>query len=95
MPVNMLRKLNHNQEIWFKYSCFPFGFDLYRAKFESSLPGFPIKMVFGKQFVDLRFFKWQFLINKLTKPQLSRLQKSRQQENNNNNNDFQNPTFGF
>ena len=70
MSAQMLSKFKYNHVVWFKYSFSSFGFDIYQAKFESSLPRRPIKIAFGKWFFDLRVFKWQLLINKMSEKQL-------------------------
>ncbi len=65
-----------NHEVWAKYSFIELGFDMYRAEFETSIPKRPLKISFGKWFVDVRILKWQFLINKMTKEQVERMKLS-------------------
>ena len=49
---------------------------MYRAKFETSIPNKPIKFAFGKWFLDIRFLKWQILVNKMTKQQVETMKLS-------------------
>jgi hypothetical protein len=91
MPI----EFKYNHEVWFKYSLSSLGFDIYRAKFEASLPRHPIKFAVGKWFIDARFFRWQILINKLTNAQLNRMQLAIQQDKNETDGRFDNPSFGF
>ena len=87
------KNFRYNHETWAKYSFIELGFDMYRAKFESSIPNKPIRLGFGRWFVDIRFFKWQILVNKMTKEQVERMklsfeweqyQKDRSFDNHNN-----------
>lgn len=95
MSTNMLRKFKYNHEVSFKYSFSSLGFDMYQAKFESSIPHRLIHLSVGKWFINMRFFKWQYIINKMTKEQLEitlLIEKDKLAEKNTS---FHNPTFGF
>jgi hypothetical protein len=95
MSANMLSKFKYNHTVWFKYSFSSWGFDMYQAQYESSIPKKPIKLSCGKWFLDVRFFKWQVLVNKMTKAQLAQMMQSRQEKQDDQNNSFHKPTFGF
>ena len=95
MSTYMLSQLKYNHEISFKYSYCCLGFDVYQATFQASIPHRPIKIVFGKWYVDCRLFKWQIVINKMTRAQLSGLQSHQNSQKNQADNSFHLPTFGF
>jgi hypothetical protein len=96
MSTDMLSKFKYNHTVWFKYSFSSLGFDMYQALYESSIPNKPIKFSCGKWFLQLRLFKWQILVNKMTKPQLAHMLRSQQDKpDDSQTNSFHNPTFGF
>lgn len=66
----------YNHEVWAKYSFIELGFDMYRAKYQGSVPKRPIRLSVGKWFFDLRVLKWQIIINKMTKDQVERMKLS-------------------
>jgi hypothetical protein len=78
MCVQIPRNFQYNHTIWFKYSFSSLGIDMFQAKFESSFPSRPIQISYGKWFIDVRFFRWQVLINKMTRDQLTRILISKQ-----------------
>lgn len=69
-------KFNYNHEVWAKYSFIEAGFDMYRACYEASIPNKPIKIKIGRWFIDLRVYRWQILLNKMTKEQIARMKLS-------------------
>ncbi len=95
MCVHMPIEFKYNHEVWFKYSLSSLGFDIYRAKFEASLPRHPIKFAAGKWFINARVFRWQVLINKLTNAQLAKIQLATQQDKHKNDDRFYNASLGF
>ena len=94
MPASILGKYRYNHTISSRYAFSSLGFDMYQATFEASLPRRPIKIHVGKWFVDMRFFKWQLLINKMTKDQLADMLMNVKQAEKNTPSSFGNPTFG-
>lgn len=88
--ANYIDKFRYNLEKSASYSMH-YGFDIYRAEFEASIPRKPLRLRVGFWFLDIRFFKWQILINKMTRSQIERYLQSRHDDHN----DFSNPTLSF
>jgi|GEM_PF-6552928 hypothetical protein len=90
------KNFGYNHEVWAKYSFIELGIDMYRAKYQASIPKRPIKIAIGKWFVDCRVFKWQVIINKMTKEQVARTKLSFEWEQRQKQQDFDNPgNFSF
>lgn len=87
---NYQQKFSFKRELWAKYSIIGYGFDMYRAEFVSSIPKKPIKVNFGKWFVDIRFMRWQILLNKMTKEQIERMKLSAAWDEQSNQTGFNN-----
>ena len=86
------KNFGYNHEVWAKYSFIELGFDMYRAKYQASIPKRPIKIGIGQWFVDIRVFKWQVIINKMTKEQIARTKLSFAWEQHQKQQDFDNPS---
>lgn len=95
MCLEMLNQYRYNHTVSSKYAFSALGFDLFQATYESSLPRRPIKITFGKWFIEARIFRWQVLINKMTKQQLERRLASKLKDKQDSNKAFGNPTFGY
>lgn len=94
MSSPLLSKYQYHHAVSSKYRFSSLGFDLYQATFVSNLPRRPLTMAAGKWFINIRCFKWQVLINKMTKAQLEILMSSRQQVSRSQGH-LQNSTLGF
>jgi hypothetical protein len=100
MRPSMLSTINqfkYNHEVWIKYSYSHLGYDIFLAEFQSSKPGLPLKIRFGKWFVSIRLFRWQVVLNKLNIEQRKRLRQLRELEEDMTNSVFQrhNNSLGF
>lgn len=93
MSHEMLSQFKYNHPVSFKYAFSSLGFDMYQATYESSIPNKPFKICLGKWYIDARVFKWQLLVNKMTKQQLAISLYNQKQ--NTQNESFNTPTFGF
>ena len=90
------KNFGFNHELWAKYSFIELGFDMYRAKYQASIPKRPIKIALGKWFVDIRVLKWQVIVNKMTKEQVERTKLSFEWEQRQKQQDYDNPgNFSF
>lgn len=94
MPASIRCEYRYNHTISSKYAFSSLGFDMYQATFEASLPRRPLKIHAGKWFVDVRFLKWQILINKMTRQQLEGMLIGANRDKKTADSSFGNPTFG-
>lgn len=92
---NYNQRFGYNHEIWAKYSFIELGFDMYRAKYEASIPKRPIKVRCGFWFVDIRLLKWQIVINKMTPEQVERMKLSFEWEARNKDDHFDNSHLSY